>query len=155
MLDDFRNKIAALQQFNWQTEMETIIDSNTDKIVELQRDQMSIGKDRNGSLTTLNGNGYAPLTIKLKQKYGQGLLGSVTEVVTGYMTGKLYSELETKRSGDVINTISSVEYFETLLGRTGDDWMGLDYDKRLEFGEEVTLPEIKESFKNKTGFVIT
>lgn len=144
-LENFERKIATLERFNWQQELIEIITDNVDELEQLQREQMASGKDSHGNDTTLDGAGYAPYTMLYKSLYGEGI-GADTDKVTGYMTGDLYSRLKAVVSGTDVNIESDVPYFLDLLKRTGEQWTGLDEEKRKEFASNIVLPAIKDRF---------
>jgi len=155
MLDDFRNRIAALQTFDFGRELETIVEQNANKIPDLLAQQLAAGKDGNNEPVTLHGEAqYSPFTIRYKQEVGQGL-GAVTDRVTNYMTGAFYQNMNTTVENNAFETISDVPYFDDIIERSGSVIMELDESSRIEFAENITLPAIKESLKTKTGLVIT
>jgi hypothetical protein len=155
MLDDFRNKIAAIQAFDFGRELETIVEQNTDKIPDLLAQQLAAGRDGNNEPVLLNGSPeYSPFTVRYKQDVGQGL-GAVTDRVTNYMTGAFYQNMKTTVENNAFETTSDVPYFEDIIERSGSVIMELDESSRIQFAENVTLPAIKESLKTKTGLVIT
>ncbi|MDP4264928.1 MAG: hypothetical protein Q8941_20535 [Bacteroidota bacterium] len=157
-LDNLNNLIDSLERFDAHEELRVIVENNTDAIAELQKQQMADGVDSDGNDTQLKDNGawnfgYRPFTIKQKEKYGSGL-GAVTDRVTGYMTGELYDKLAVKMTGDEFAQTSGVQYFSDLLSRTGGQWMGLNLQSRIYFGEEVTLPQFAKVLEEKTGLVL-
>lgn len=154
MLNDLRSTIERLKVFDWGAELKDIVTTNTAVIEELQREQMASGKDSEGNETTLDGHGYADITKAYKRMVGQGL-GAVIDRITGYQTGALYGEVEASVSGDQYEVKSTAPYFPELLSRTGAQWMTLNELERIKFGEEITLPMIKEIFLTKTGLQIT
>jgi hypothetical protein len=154
-LDGLKELIDNLTAFDFGQEMETIVGEHTEDITELLKVQLAAGKDGNGEPVTLDGNpDYAPFTIEIKEKYGQGL-GKVTDRITTYMTGDLYRSLKTKAEGRVFETDANVPYFDDVIDRTGDQIMDLDEDSRLKFAEEITLPAIADVLYAKTELEIT
>lgn len=155
MLDDFQNRITALQAFDLAQEQNAIVEQNADKIPDLLARQLATGRDGNNEQVLLNGNAaYSPFTIEIKERFGKGL-GAVTDRVTNYMTGAFYQEMKTTIDNDAFETISDVPYFDDIIERSGSVIMELDESSRIEFAESVTLPAIKERLKNKTSLVIT
>lgn len=155
MLDDFKNRIAALQAFDFGKELNDIVEKNADKIPDLLAQQLAQGKDGNNEPVTLNGNTeYAPFTIEIKDRFGKGL-GAVTDRITNYMTGAFYQDMKTTVENDAFETVSDVPYFDDIIERSGSVVMNLDESSRIEFGQKVTLPGIKEVLKSKTGLEIT
>lgn len=153
MLDSLKQDIDNLTAFDWKEELDNIIDTNKDAILTLQTEQMASGVDGNKEPTTLDGNGYTPYTKDMKEKYGEGL-GAVTDMVTGYMTGELYSTMEVVTDENTFTMESPVEYFPALLERTGVEWARMNDDYAQQFADNVTLPAIQIIFKEKTGFEI-
>jgi hypothetical protein len=152
MLDDLKNKIQALTAFDFMAEQENIVRNNTDAIEKLQIDQWAEGKDRDGNPTSLDGvPAYEPSTIRYKQEHGIGL-GAVTDHVTGYQTGALYSGLQVGVDNQELTFQSNVPYFKDLVERTGDIWLGLDKENRETFGQNVIINAIKGVFASKMGF---
>lgn len=154
MLNDLLETINKLKTFDWEGALKEIVTQNTAVIEDLQRDQMASGKDSQGNETLLDGSGYADITKAYKRMVGVGL-GAVIDRVTGYQIGNLYSEINASVEGDQYNVKSDVPYFSELILRTGEQWMTLNETERKIFGEEITLPMIKEIFLNKTGLIIT
>lgn len=155
MLDDFKNRISALQSFDFGQELNNIVEQNADKIPNALAEQLAQGKDGNNEPVLLNGNPeYAPFTIEIKDRFGKGL-GAVTDRVTNYMTGAFYQDMKTSVENDAFETVSDVPYFDDIIERSGSIVMELDESSRIEFGQNVTLPAIKEILKTKTGLTIT
>lgn len=155
MLDDFKNRIASLNSFDFGKELTNIVEQNADKIPDILAQQLAQGKDGSGEPVLLNGNPeYAPFTIEIKERFGKGL-GAVTDRVTNYMTGAFYQDMKTAVENDAFETVSDVPYFEDIIERSGSIVMELDESSRIEFGQQVTLPAIKEVLKSKTGLTIT
>lgn len=155
MLDDFKNRIAALQSFDFGQELNNIVEKNADKIPNALTEQLAQGRDGNDEPVLLNGNPeYAPFTIEIKEQVGKGL-GAVTDRVTNYMTGAFYQDMKTTVENDAFETTSDVPYFDDIIERSGSVVMELDESSRTEFGQNVTLPAIKEILKTKTGLTIS
>lgn len=152
MLENLRKDISNLEQFNWDDTLQKIVEDNRDHLADFQAKQMAKGVDGKGEPTTLDGSGYTPYTMDLKQKYGKGL-GSVVDRVTGYNTGELYRTLEAAISNGQFTLSSPVEYFGALVGRTGAQWVELNEETRLDFAENITLPQTRKRYKEKTGFI--
>ena len=149
-LTNIENIIAGLKAFSAQSEVEKIIESNTDVLVQLQRDQLSEGIDKDGNERS---DSYARETISYKQEYGKGI-GAITDHVTFYMTGSLYESLYFSQAGDNFNIVSPLETYDKMIERITEEEYGLSPDKRLYFAEEKLLPLFSEIFTNKTGLII-
>jgi len=155
MLDDFKNRIATLQAFDFGKELTDIVEKNSDKIPDLLAQQLALGKDGNDEPVTLHGDTeYSPFTVRYKQDVGKGL-GAVTDRITNYMSGAFYESMNTKVENNAFETVGDVPYFDDIIERSGSVIMELDESSRIEFGEKVTLPGIKEVLKAKTGLIIT
>ena len=150
-LTNIENIIAGLESFNANDEVENIIESNTDVLVQLQRDQLSEGIDKDGNIRA---DAYAPYTISEKRRYGEGI-GAITDHVTFYMTGSLYESLFYKATGTNFEITSPLPTYEKMIDRITDEEYGLSPDKRLYFAEEKLLPLFSEVFTEKTGLIIT
>lgn len=69
MLDDFKNRIAALQSFDFGQELNNIVEQNADKIPDALAQQLAQGKDGNNEPVLLNGSPeYSPFTIEIKDR---------------------------------------------------------------------------------------
>lgn len=155
MLDDFKNKIENLKAYDFAAELEKIVSENAEPLTELLREQLESGKGGDDKPSTVFGStNYERSTISYKQQYGQGL-GAVTDRITNYMTGAFYESLKEEVEGQVFEATSDVSYFDEIKAYSDESLLELSEPKRLEFAENVTLPYIKESFQQKTGFIIT
>jgi hypothetical protein len=150
MLDNLRNIISNLQQFDWGAELENIVETNKDALAELQAEQWYEGKDSEGQPITLDGRGYSKKTFEIKTAKGQP-----TDRVTLTDTGALAASLQADVNNQTFTLKGNTSYEAELIERTGEQVYGLDEEKRLQFGVNVTLPSIKMIFKDKTGFVIS
>jgi hypothetical protein len=154
MLDDFKNRIAALRSFDFAQELNTIVEQNAEKIPDILAQQLAQGKDGNNEPVTLHGETqYSPFTIEHKERFGKGW-GAVTDRITNYMTGAFYHHMKTTVENNAFETVSDVPYFEDIIERSGSVVMELDESSRVEFGQKITLPAIKEVLKSKTGLTI-
>ena len=150
-LDDLQNTISNLEQFDWGQELESIVENNTDAIIQLQEEQLYSGVDSNNQQITLEGQGYAKKTFDIKTEKGQP-----TDRITWKDTGALYNALTAKvDNGNVtFDAPGEDEKFEAMIFRSGIDILGLNEDFRTQFGNNVTLPAIRTVFNQKTGFEI-
>lgn len=155
MLDDFAQRIAKLQAFDFGREMQTAIEDNADKLPDMVREQLSVGKDGDGHANTIFGRDeYQPATIAIKQQYGKGL-GAVTDFVTNYMTGALYESIEVKTEDQALELESDVPYFEDVKRYSSDALLEVNESHRLEFAEQYTMPAVKAALLEKTGIIVT
>ena len=149
-LTNLETIIEGLKTFNAYDEVERIVDDNHEVIVQLERDQLSEGIDKDGNPRN---DSYAPMTIALKNEYGKGL-GAVTDHVTFYMTGTLYESLFYKSDGEEFTVTSPLETYDKMIERIGEDEYGLSPENRLYFAEEKLMPKFSETFKEKTTLSI-
>ena len=150
-LDNLRNDINNLASFNWGEELQNIVETNNDALVQLQEDQLFEGVDKNNAPITLEGRGYSKKTFDIKTAKGQP-----TDRITWKDTGALYASLEAVVNTDefTFDSQSEQEKFNAMIERSGEDVIGLNDEKRLQFGENITLPAIRQIFNQKTGFEI-
>lgn len=146
-LNDLKNTIDKLHRFSFKDELQVIVQENAEEIANLQAKQLAEGVKSDG--TEINPP-YRPYTIEQKRKYGVGL-GRVTDHVTYYHTGDLYKSLEAKVTGDEYDITSSSLKFDKMKKRSGERVVGLNKSSKTIFAEEITLPNIKRVFKDKTG----
>lgn len=149
-LKNLESIMKGLSSFNARDEVERIVDENNEVLVQLERDQLSEGIDKDGNPRA---DSYAPMTVAIKNEYGKGI-GAITDHVTFYMTGSLYESLFYKSEGDEFEFTSPLPTYDKMIERIGEDEFGLSPDKRLYFAENVTLPKFAEIFKEKTTFVM-
>lgn len=139
---------------DWKAELVEAIEANTDKLAELQKDQLERGVDGQGDLSlATRGAFYQPATIAYKKIFGVGL-GAETDRVTNYMTGNLYAGLQKKVVGETIETMDNVSYFDDVKARSSASQFDLGESSRLQFAKEVVLPTVADSFLSKTGISI-
>jgi hypothetical protein len=150
MLDGLKNTMSSLQEFDFGQELEKIVTENTTEIEELQQKQLFSGIDRNNNEITLEGLGYARKTIEIKQAKGQP-----TDRITWKDTGEMYGSLRVSVEGTEFIVDSDNFKFDKMIERSGPETVGLDEESRIEFAENITLPQIKEALREKTGFEIT
>lgn len=154
-LDDFRNKIDSLKGFDFGQELQSIVEENKDKLPDYIREQLAAGKDGKGAPSKIfDSEEYRPLTIAIKQAEGQGL-GAVTDRITNYMTGAFHESLKIETEGKVFEADSDVSYFGDIRLYSSDELLEVNEDNRRDFAEKVTIPEMKDRLKAKTGLTIT
>lgn len=156
---NLQNIINGLKSFNAHDEVVKIIDDNSKAIVDLQKDQLSEGINKDGNERM---DSYRPFTIQQKKLFGTGI-GRITDHVTFYMTGNLYNSLLFKRDGDEFITESNEDTYTKMIDRINGggsfygsekDEYGLSPDSRLDFATKITLPEFAKVFEEKTTLVI-
>lgn len=145
-LDDFFNKIVALDNFDIQKETISIINENSEFLLNLLRGQLSRGRDGRGKPVTLFGKSeYKKVTVLFKKEFGIGL-GKETDVITNYMHGYFYQEMNVKTIGDNFEVTSDVEYFRNIILRSGQDIMELDLVSLKTFSDEILIPKLQQRF---------
>jgi hypothetical protein len=149
-LTNLETIIEGLKTFNAHDEVEKIVDDNHEVIVQLERDQLSEGIDKDGNERI---DSYAAWTIAEKNRYGEGI-GAITDHVTFYMTGTMYESLFYKSVGDEFEVTSPLETYDKMIERIGEEEYGLSPDKRLYFAEEKLMPKFAEILKEKTTLLI-
>ena len=150
-LQNLKKLSRSLSRFDWGNELVKIVKNNQDAIITLQEEQMYEGKDKNGDQIALEGRGYSKYTFEIKTAKGQP-----TDRVTWYDTGALYAALKaTVKDGNyTFSAPGEEEKFKTMIERSGEDVLGLDDERRLQFATKITLPAIDQVFREKTTLSI-
>lgn len=144
---DLKKLIDDLDAFDPHAVLLGIVTKNGERIVELQQEQLAAGIDNTGQPRV---DEYRPFTIEQKHEFGIGL-GAVTDHVTFFMTGEMYSEMSNVIFGDEFEVRALGEKFDKMMERIGDERYGLDEESRRKFAEEITIPEFKNELFAKTG----
>jgi hypothetical protein len=113
------------------------------EIVNMVKLQLARGVDGNGQPVYLTRYGmrvtdYAPSTKKKKKSYGSGL-GSVTSVITNYMSGRFYQSIRVEVRNDASFEVYSVSpLYDIIKYRSGEDIINLSRESaRYLFINEV------------------
>jgi hypothetical protein len=146
-LTELKNTIARLKAFDFHEELQTVVEENREVIADLQAEQLAKGVKSDGN--EINPP-YSPFTVEQKQKHGVGL-GRITDHVTFYDTGEMYSLMRAEVSGDQYEITNSSFKFDKMKKRSGERVVGLNDSSKRTFAEEITIPNIKKVFKQKTG----
>jgi len=143
-LDDFYNKIVALEEFNIEVESIDIINKYGYYLVGLLRKQLQEGKDADGkSLLAKYGSDYSDYTVFNKERRGVSL-GKETGYVTYFMTGAFYTSLEVIAAGDTFSITSPVPYLSSLEAFSGSKrFLELNQEHLTEFSEEILVPQLQ------------
>jgi len=144
---DLKQLIDDLDEFDPHAVLLDIVTRNGERIVELQQEQLAAGIDNTGQPRI---DEYRPFTIQQKHEFGVGL-GAVTDHVTFFMTGEMYSEMSNVIFGDEFEVRALGDKFDKMMERIGDERYGLDEVSRLKFAEEITIPQFAEALLEKTG----
>lgn len=139
--------LHQIKEFDARKEVIEIVMENGEELVKLQQEQLSHGVDVTGAHRI---DEYRPLTIFLKNKFGQGL-GAVTDRVTFFMTGELYGSLKPVIHDEKFQIKSPLPTFDKMVDRIGDENYGLSPDQRFEFATVVLLPNFARRLEEKTG----
>lgn len=147
MLDDFYNKIRAIQEFNIEFEALFIISENQEYLIGLLKDQLALGEDKSGKPVTVFDKPYYSQRTLREKRLMDGLSGQ-TKWITNYMTGAFYGNLKVITSGREFTFSSDVSYFDSIIYQSGDDIIELSQEHLKQFSDQVFMPLIKEAFEN-------
>lgn len=161
MLDDFAQKIAKLQAFDFGKELEEIVEDHADDIADLQREQMLEGKGVDGQYIRpfysenpfFKTPGAAERYALWKQKITPNSNRPV-DVPNLIVVGVFHKSLSAKVSGGLFEIQTDASFGDKVFD-VHKNAQGLDEESRLEFAENFTLPEIKTRLLAKTGLQIT
>jgi hypothetical protein len=126
------------------------------EIVKMVQNQLSRGIDGNDNLVYLirpmptgeKYNYYAYATEVRKTKYGSGL-GSVTDVITNYMSGGFYASLYAESTGNGGWEVkSSSPLWEIIELRSGEDIIKLSPTSEKFLFENRIAPDLYEAIYN-------
>ena len=151
-LDDFAQKIVALNDFDIAKETCDIINEESEFIQDLLKKQLSEGIDGDGNPKTLIRKGgtfpfYAKSTVNKKLEYGIGY-GGYVDRITHQMTGEFYHEIKVHAAGEEFVFDSSVEYFDDIISHSGSGSkiMELTQENLELFANNVLVPQLQERF---------
>lgn len=150
-LDDFYNKIVALQEFDMVTEISNIINANSIYITDLLKVQLAAGKDGNGENVTIYGREYYKDSTIFNKEHATNVpvLGRETEHITNYMYGDFYNSIKVLTQGEAFILDSDIDYFDDILQRSGGSKiMELNSDSLAKFNQEILIPQLKIHFNN-------
>lgn len=145
MVNRLEAKIKALEAFSFEREVIDIVQTNKDKLADLQATQLFSGKRSDGS--DINPQ-YAPFTIEQKKKKGQPY-----DRVTFRDTGELYRSFFADVNNKTFSIKSDNFKFDKMIKRSGVKTVGLNIDSRRTFVDEITHPEIIRRYEEKVGRV--
>lgn len=160
-LDGLKELMTDLQAFDFGQEMETIVEKYVDVLGDLQREQWSEGRGVDGEYirpfysedpyfkSALAAEKYATWKEKITPNPKRP-----KDVPNLLINGYFYSTLRPKVDGMVFEIDSPSELGEKVL-EEHPTAQGLNAEKRLEFAETFTLPEISEALLSKTGLKLT
>jgi hypothetical protein len=161
MLDGLKNTMSSLQEFDFGQELEKIVTENVAEIEELQRQQLLKGKDINGEWIRpfYSENPYFKKPgAALKYAQWKQVITPNPErpldVPNLYINGQFHNSLRVEVADSEFRVDSDDYNAESIIG-THTTALGLDEEERREFAENITLPQIKEVLREKTGFEIT
>lgn len=153
--------IKDLTAFDFGKEMTDIIVEYADVLGDMQREQMSEGRGVDGEYirpfysedpyfkTKAQAKAYAEWKQRITPNPKRPF-----DVPNLLINGYFYRSLVAKVKGQVFDIESSVSLGEKVF-EEHPNAQGLNAQKRLEFAETFTLPDIKASLFEKTGLQIT
>lgn len=161
MLDNLAQFIDKLKSFDFGKEMEVIVETNTDKIADLQREQMLEGRGVDGDYIRpfysenpfFKKPGAAQRYAAWKQKITPNPKRPL-DVPNLFVDGTFHKSLFVDVDDKMFEIKTDVSFGEDVFA-VHQNAQGLDEDSRMQFAEEVTLPTIKDVLLEKTGLVIT
>jgi hypothetical protein len=152
--------VSDLEAFDFGKEMDTIVNTYADQLGDLQREQWYEGKDRDGNwirpLYTEDPFFETPKQALAYAKWKQKITPNPNrplEVPNLIINGYFYSTIKPKVEGRVFD-FDTNEFGDDVLA-DHPNAAGLDPEKRLEFADTFTMPEIRFSLFEKTGLYIT
>lgn len=144
-LEDFYNKIVAIQEFDIIEETITIINQNSELLKSMLQGQLKIGKDGDNEPVTIFGRTEYSFETFVNKKQISGI-GGITEWITNYMSGSFYSLMRLKTSGIEFNITSDVEYYDEIINRSGSVIMELNKENLEEFSTTIVIPQLQKRF---------
>lgn len=136
------DKIRKLMLVDNSRRIVEIVNDNKDFLADLLKRQLRAGLDGDDKPVTLNGNPfYQESTIKRKQK--KKGLASVTKHVTNYDKGDFYKGIKPYSDGKRLSFLSTVEYYDDILERSGIIIMKLNKKHLKLFIRTKLQPQIK------------
>lgn len=160
-LDGMKAFIDNLTAFDFGKELETIVEEHADALGDLQREQMSEGRGVDGKYIRpfysedpyFKTPGAAERYALWKEKITPNPKRPF-DVPNLLINGYFYGSLTAKVSGGIFTIDTNVELGEKVF-EEHKNAQGLNAEKRLEFAETFTLPNIKVALLEKTGLAIT
>lgn len=147
MINGLRTLRTNLKGFNLDKVQRRIIEENADVIADLQAAVLAEGKDKSGQVRQ---DEYEPVTVRFKRDFGKGL-GAVTDRVTFYMTGEMYKSFFTYLSAKTFEVRSPLDRYNKMIARIGEENFGLDYQRKMQYFEEINKPQVRLILYEKTG----
>lgn len=139
ILNGLYNKIQKLKELSLDKAIKDSVIEHSDEAVELMKLQLQAGIDITGNKRI---DAYAPAYAELKPKKYVGI-GAITDTVTFYATGELYSDLKMFINGNSFEIKSDLEKFDWMVERITDPFYGLSPQSRAKFAAQFILPELK------------
>jgi len=146
-MQTIQEHLAKLRGFNFQDELQVIIEDNKERVADLQADQLSQGLRNDGRQINPQ---YTKYTVAAKQQFGVGL-GAVTDRVTFYDTGELYKSLRVKVTPTTFTIQSDNFKFDKMIKRSGKETVGLSKDYCDMFVQSYTKPIIARRMREVLG----
>lgn len=160
-LDGMKAFIDKLTAFDFGKELGVIVEEYADVLGDLQREQMSEGRGVDGQYIRpfYSEDPYfkTPAAAEKYALWKQKITPNPKrpkDVPNLLINGYFYGSLKAKVSGPVFTIDSDVELGEKVF-EEHKNAQGLNEEKRLEFAETFTLPNITMTLRDKTGLKIT
>jgi len=160
-LGQFKQLIDDLRSFDFEKEQQEIVADNSEKLVELQREQMLEGRGIDGEYIRpfYSENPYfkTPEAAKRYAAWKKRITPNdkrPEDVPNLFVDGTLHRSLFAKVENQTFSILTNVSFGEKVF-EVHKNAQGLDEESRKDFGMSVTLPQITQRLKDKTGLLIT
>lgn len=155
-LTNLENIITGLKSFNAHDEVLLIVENNSQKLSDLQREQMLKGRGVDGEYIRpfysenpyFKKPGAALKYAQWKQKITPNA-ERPEDVPNLTINNRFHDSIYTKLSGDTFSMESDDSNADDIIS-VHQNAIGLDADSRLQFATEITLPEFAKVFEEKT-----
>ena len=149
MLEGLKKFIENLKKFSAPKEVEKEVRVEVQEIVKMVQRQLALGVDGNSNKVYLIRYGiehydYAPRTIRNKSQIGG--LGSFTDHITNYMSGRFYNSLFVEvYNGGSFEVMSNSPLIEIIKERSGPDIIKLSRESEQYLFEHQIAPDLQET----------
>lgn len=154
--------MSNLEAFDFRKQLEITVNKYADQLADLQLEQWYEGRDRDGEYirpfysedpyfkTEKQAKAYAEWKQRITPNPKRP-----EDVPNLIINGYFYSTIKPKISGDTFTIFSSDNDLGDKVLEDHPNAAGLSPEKRLEFAETFTLPELKFELVLSTGLLIT
>jgi hypothetical protein len=157
---DLKELIDSIEVFDPEAEVIQIVEENTAKIADMQRDQMLEGRGVDGDFIRpyYSENPYfkTPEAAKRYAKWKQKITPNPQrpeDVPNLTINNFFHNSLSSKVDGDEFEIETDASFGEDVFS-VHKNARGLNEEKRLLFAENITLPKFAQVLKEKTGLEI-